>query len=83
MNKLLLDELKIMYDGMTQVAISELSGLTQATISKIWNSKQGLTIDSFCKLCSALDNHHGVKSMMTSNTIWEYASSKNRSKTSD
>ena len=79
MNKLLLDELKIMFSGMSQVAISQLSGLTPATISKIWNSKQGLTISSFCQLCEALDDHNGLSSMTTATAVWYLAALKHGS----
>jgi transcriptional regulator with XRE-family HTH domain len=80
MNKLLLDELKIMYSGMAQVSIAALSGLTPATISKIWNSKQGLTISSFCQLCEALDDHNGLSSMTTAKAVWYAAALRKGSK---
>ena len=79
MNKLLLDELKIMYSGMAQVSIAALSGLTPATISKIWNSKQGLTISSFCQLCEALDDHNVLSSMTTAKAVWYAAALKHGS----
>ena len=67
MNDLLVAVFKKYYAGMTQAKIGELADIQEAAISQIWNSKRGLTITSFGKLCNGL----GVKG----SAIWLEAES--------